>query len=239
MNSFCVYSIKNTVTSRSYYGSSHCVNNRFVQHKWLLGKGTHHSKKLQNSWNKHGADNFIFAVLAVYENEDMMLEAEKAIIVKEYANSYNISTEVNKSHMLGRHHTEETKQKLRDIFTGRVVSKETVEKIKIARAKQVMPRGRICTEKTRQSIRRARAQQVMTKGRVTTEDAKHKMRLAKLGRKFPRVKIKTPDGVIIGYEAAAKQFSVSKQTIKNWIKYAKTGWSVQNINIRHTVNSAI
>jgi DNA invertase Pin-like site-specific DNA recombinase len=79
----------------------------------------------------------------------------------------------------------------------------------------------------------------MTKGRVTTEDAKHKMRLAKLGRKFPRVKIKTPDGVIIGYEAAAKQFSVSKQTIKNWIKYAKTGWSVQNINIRHTVNSAI
>ena len=88
--------------------------------------------------------------------------------------------------MLGRHHSEETKQKLREMFTGKQVPEETKIKIRAARAKQIMLKGRKCTPETIAKIKAKRALQVMKSGWKMGEEAKKKMSLAKLGRKFPR-----------------------------------------------------
>lgn len=48
-----VYKITNTINGNFYIGSSIRIRERWYEHKYLLNKGTHHSKHLQNSWNKY------------------------------------------------------------------------------------------------------------------------------------------------------------------------------------------
>jgi len=52
-----IYQIKNTVNGKRYIGSAVNIKMRFQEHKKSLKKGTN-SKRLQHSWNKHGADSF-------------------------------------------------------------------------------------------------------------------------------------------------------------------------------------
>lgn len=186
MNEFCTYIIKCTTSGKNYYGSTSNFKKRVTQHKYLLLRNRHHSAHLQKAWNKYGETAFEFSILKFFEYAEMMLLAEKALLETYFKNSYNISTEVNKAHMLGRHHSEETKQKLREMFTGKEVSEETKIKIRAARAKQIMLKGRKCTPKTIAKIKAKRALQVMKSGWKMSEEAKKKMSLAKLGRKFPR-----------------------------------------------------
>ena len=186
MIEFCTYIIKCATSGKNYYGSTSNFKKRVTQHKYLLLRNRHHSAHLQKAWNKYGETAFEFSILKVFECAEMMLLAEKALLETYFKNAYNISTEVNKAHMLGRHHSEETKQKLREMFTGKQVPEETKIKIRAARAKQIMLKGRKCTPETIAKIKAKRALQVMKSGWKMSEEAKKKMSLAKLGRKFPR-----------------------------------------------------
>lgn len=186
MIEFCTYIIKCTTSGKNYYGSTSNFKKRIAQHRYLLLRNRHHSAHLQKAWNKYGETAFEFSILKVFECAEMMLLAEKALLETYFKNAYNISTEVNKAHMLGRHHSEETKQKLREMFTGKQVPEETKIKIRAARAKQIMLKGRKCTSETIAKIKAKRALQVMKSGWKMSEEAKKKMSLAKLGRKFPR-----------------------------------------------------
>lgn len=183
---FCTYIIKCKVSGKNYYGSTSNFKKRVTQHKYLLLRNRHHSTHLQKAWDKYGEAAFEFSILKAFECLEMMLIAEKELLLANIKTSYNVSTEVDKCHMLGRHHSEETKQKLRDMFLGREVSEETKIKIRTARAKQIIPKGRKCSPETIAKIKATRALQVMQKGRKHSEDSKKKMSLARLGRKFPR-----------------------------------------------------
>lgn len=186
MIEFCTYIIKCTASGKNYYGSTSNFKKRVTQHKYLLLRNRHHSAHLQKAWNKYGEAAFEFSILKVFECSEMMLLAEKTLLEANLKLSYNVSTEVNKAHMLGRHHSEETKQKLRGMFLGRELSEETKIKIRTARAKQIMSKGRKCSPETIAKIKAKRALQVMRTGWKMSEEAKKKMSLAKLGRKFPR-----------------------------------------------------
>ena len=186
MIEFCTYIIKCTTSGKNYYGSTSNFKKRVSQHKYLLLRNRHHSAHLQKAWNKYGEAAFEFSILKIFECTEMMLIAEKALLEANLKLSYNVSTEVDKAHMLGRHHSEETKQKLRNMFLGKELSEETKIKIRTARAKQIMPKGRKCTPETIAKIKAKRALQVMKSGWKMSEEAKKKMSLAKLGRKFPR-----------------------------------------------------
>jgi group I intron endonuclease len=186
VSKFCTYIIKCVTSGKNYYGSTSNFKKRVTQHKYLLLRDRHHSAHLQKAWNKYGEVAFEFSILKVFECPEIMLLAEKSLLETYFKVAYNVSTEVNKAHMLGRHHSEETKQKLRKMFTGREVSEETKIKIRTARAKQIMPKGRKCTPETIAKIKAKRALQVMKSGWKMSEEAKKKMSLAKLGRKFPR-----------------------------------------------------
>ncbi len=67
-----VYIIENTKTNKCYVGST-CVDfkTRFNRHLGSLGRNTHHSKKLQRSYNKHGKEAFKFRILEICGEQEV------------------------------------------------------------------------------------------------------------------------------------------------------------------------
>jgi len=65
----CVYEIRNTITNRVYIGSTARFAVRFTEHKRMLDDGDHHSRKLQHSYDKHGA--IALEVVNVWESLTM------------------------------------------------------------------------------------------------------------------------------------------------------------------------
>lgn len=74
-----IYKISNKVNNKFYIGSSEGIEKRWYQHKSYLKKNTHPNQKLQNSFNKHGEENFIFEVLEECEVE-RLIEREQYYI---------------------------------------------------------------------------------------------------------------------------------------------------------------
>lgn len=58
-----IYTITNSVNGKVYVGSSVRIERRWREHRLALNNGTHVNKYLQNSWEKYGAENFVFAVV--------------------------------------------------------------------------------------------------------------------------------------------------------------------------------
>lgn len=58
-----IYKITNLINNKFYIGSAIYFPKRFSRHKTDLIKNIHSNKKLQNSVNKHGLDNFKFEIL--------------------------------------------------------------------------------------------------------------------------------------------------------------------------------
>jgi len=74
---FGIYQIKNLVDSKCYVGSTaKNFSKRWYQHRYQLAKGTN-TPKLQNAWDKYGAENFEFLVLEAVSDPNMVLEREQ------------------------------------------------------------------------------------------------------------------------------------------------------------------
>lgn len=67
-----VYMIKNKTNNKFYIGSSVDINNRWQHHIKELRKNTHHSSKLQNSWNKYGENNFEFLIIEECKKDNLI-----------------------------------------------------------------------------------------------------------------------------------------------------------------------
>ena len=64
MSSNCgVYCIRCKVNNKAYIGSSVDINRRWIEHKSRLKAGNHVNKKLQEDYNKYGADSFLCSIL--------------------------------------------------------------------------------------------------------------------------------------------------------------------------------
>jgi len=86
-----IYQILNIVNNKSYIGSSiNCVN-RLKIHKSLLKHKKHNNHYLQNSYNKYKIDNFIFKILEIC-NENELLAKEQYYV--DLLGAYNITKEV-------------------------------------------------------------------------------------------------------------------------------------------------
>ncbi len=68
-----IYRIKNLITDKSYYGSAINFNDRWKIHLSLLRNNKHHSNHLQNSWNKHKEQNFVFEIVELCEKENLLI----------------------------------------------------------------------------------------------------------------------------------------------------------------------
>lgn len=58
-----VYLIRNIYTKDAYVGSAHNFTKRWLLHQINLDAKRHHSRILQNAWNKYGASAFEWVVL--------------------------------------------------------------------------------------------------------------------------------------------------------------------------------
>ena len=72
-----IYIITNTLSGKSYIGSSVNVGARLAQHKRALRGGYHDNTKLNRSWFKHGSAHFIFAVVELTDREDELVGLEQ------------------------------------------------------------------------------------------------------------------------------------------------------------------
>lgn len=86
----CVYEIRNTLTNRVYIGSTPRFSIRFTEHKRLLEANKHHSRKLQFSYNKHGASAFVMKVVEVVSHAAFIHAREQYWIERhKFKNTYN------------------------------------------------------------------------------------------------------------------------------------------------------
>lgn len=148
-----VYQIKNLVNGKIYVGSSVDIRDRWWNHRSRLRNQTHKNSHLQAAWNKYGEDSFEFSILEVVENVDDVLIREQwyldnwkldynvALVASANQLGRPLSEEHKKkisetkrknrdkfsgknNYFYGKHHTKETKQKLSNAHSGKILSKE-------------------------------------------------------------------------------------------------------------------
>lgn len=120
-----VYRIVNSRTGQFYVGSSQDLRNRLRKHAADLGKGAHHSYKLQQDWATYGAAAFSYELIMFCEKEEL-LEMEQAAIDL-LSPQYNVCPTAGNS--AGRPCPEHVKAILSQHHKGRKVSEETRARI--------------------------------------------------------------------------------------------------------------
>lgn len=109
LNTSGIYSIINLVNGRIYIGSASNLKQRRFKHLSLLSRNIHDNRFLQNSWNKHGGDNFEFKVLE-FCIKDLLLWREQHYIDSYFSvepNGFNITPTAGSN--IGLKLSEETK----------------------------------------------------------------------------------------------------------------------------------
>lgn len=143
------------LNKKVYIGQSKNVIRRITNHKYKLNKGNHHNDHLQKAYN-NDKGCFSFTVLLYCDTKSLnFFEAAfiKAFNSNDRKFGYNIE--------LGGgdyERQEETRMKLSNILKGRKLSKEHVDKIRVALSKRKI------TDKTREKL------SLWQKGSKKTED---------------------------------------------------------------------
>lgn len=139
-----IYQIVNLVNNKSYIGSASNIKQRWSNHKTHLYNNKHHSKYLQNAWNKYGESMFVIKILHLCDKDkDVLLKLEQ-FYLDTLKPEYNIAKlagsclgiklskerklQISKS-LRGHVCSEETKKKMSDTQKGRTVSLEARQKL--------------------------------------------------------------------------------------------------------------
>lgn len=175
-----IYLIQNIISGRFYVGMSCSISARWNQHRYALRRNNHHSKRLQNSWNKHGEAAFVFVVLEqaavsdLADREQFWIAALGATGLRgmnvRADSRTNRGREVSDSERAamsararGRKHSDETKRKISVSMSARRLSDETKDKLR------ALQKGRKRSEETRALISSIQI------GRVASAETRKKM----------------------------------------------------------------
>ncbi len=186
----------------SYVGISNNIERRWKDHLYELKKDSHRNKYLQRSWNKYEENNFEFHVLEEVDSYDKLYALEKEYAFAfGYGDSdlcFNIGTPGEINGMLGRKHTEETKQKIREAnqgengyMLGKKLSEETKRKMSEAHKGEKNPNfGKSLSEEHKQKLSEAKkGEKNHNFGKRFSEEIKQKMSEAQQGEKCYNAKL--------------------------------------------------
>jgi group I intron endonuclease len=154
-----IYVIEHSESGRRYVGSSNDIERRWRYHRSRLGHGIADSSYLQRAWAKHGAAAFSFKKLLICSEENLLMYEQRCIDgyrAAEGAFGFNMAA-IARAGFGGRHSAEtrakmsrshtgvkrppEIGEQVRQRMTGRIVSKETKDKIRAKRALQTNHRN--------------------------------------------------------------------------------------------------
>lgn len=185
-----IYVATNQANGKKYIGQTAQSltqrKNHHIRSALLKRYGTHFHRALV----KYGADSFEWKIIEECADRNKLNEREKYYISKfgTFTNGYNMSegglghsNMGGKRHpMYGKHHSQETKQKLHDFNIGKKLSEETKRKIGEA------SKGRKLSDASRKKISMAH------KGKKLSEEVKHKLSVANSGKNHPLYGKKLP-----------------------------------------------
>ncbi len=157
-----IYKIINVVNNKFYVGSAVDFKKRKRRHWWRLHRGDHANKHLQASWNKYGEQAFTFVIVEEHPEGADLLAAENVWLKEHVGKAYcyNIATDATApslgmsgeknymwgktfshtteaklkigKHSRGRHHSQESREKIRAYLIKKPKSAETRAKISVA-----------------------------------------------------------------------------------------------------------
>jgi group I intron endonuclease len=135
----CVYKIIQISTEKVYIGSTVNWRKRKLDHFSKLRKNCHPNRKLQNSFNKYGKDDFYFEIV-MFCTDDLLRKTEQ-LYLDLIKPEFNISKDAT-APMQGRKHTQSSKEKFKSrkyaagknhYLFGKRMPKSTVDKIILAK----------------------------------------------------------------------------------------------------------
>lgn len=180
-----IYKITNVFNGKFYIGSAANFNHRWRIHKRQLNENTHHSKKLQNAWNKYGEENFKFEILITCEKEELI--AFEQLYIDEEKPEYNILKIAGSS--LGYKHRAEDILKMSLAMKGRPSSmkdkthcEEAKAKMSIAKKGHKYGVNRYYTKETRLKMGIAKTGNKYCLGRNQLDETKAKIAATLTGR---------------------------------------------------------
>lgn len=151
-----IYRIVCSTSGKIYVGSAVHMRKRENDHQHHLRANTHHSRKLQNAWNKYGAEAFVFETLLLCSPENLLVYEQLCIngfdAVKSGYNTCPIAGSI-----LGTHRTEETKRKISLAHTGRKHTGQALANMQLAARQRVFtPEQRGALSLARKGIHKAK-----------------------------------------------------------------------------------
>jgi group I intron endonuclease len=163
-----IYAIVNAGSEEitTYIGSTVSFKIRWANHKASLRHNHHRNPYLQRAWNKYGEECFQFVVLEEINDLDELIPREQYWLdfYRERGEVYNMG-KVAHSPYLGRKHTEETRQRIRDSLLGKKHTEGTKRRMREAWANIHIDRsgsknpfyGKKHTDKARQGMAESKA----------------------------------------------------------------------------------
>ncbi len=134
-----IYRIINKVNDKRYIGSTNNFEKGWKDRLRTLKKGKHHNPHLQRAWNKYGEKNFVFEIVNEVAGDNAALLAREQIYLDEgfaLGILYNIAKVAGGGDlgyhqgMLGKTHTNETKDKIAENNRKRIYTQETKDNIR-------------------------------------------------------------------------------------------------------------
>lgn len=227
-----VYEIRCSANGKIYIGSSVHIKFRWRWHWYALSKGIHHCEHLQRCWNKFGVFAFSFRILEVVTAKDArelwVYENRHLLAAGDTAKLMNTGSTAGAA-MLGRRHSDISKQKISAGNRGKFVSAESRARMRAAQKGRKPHKGwhHSTDTKSRMSAANMGSPGGML-GKRHSDEARKRMSVKNLlrdnatrvrGRMHGRARAICVDGVV--YEtltSAARHFLVSRTKITNWLK---------------------
>lgn len=118
-----IYIIRNQINQKCYIGSTYQFSQRKSKHFKQLRENRHHSKYLQNAFNKYGEENFDFEILFTCPPDDLIRIEQYHI--NNYKPEYNMASIAGSNR--GVKFSDESRARMSKAFTGRKQSREVIE----------------------------------------------------------------------------------------------------------------
>ena len=191
-----IYCIEHIPSGRTYIGSAVNFAGRWRMHRSTLRRGKHHSPYMQKVWDKYGEEEFVFRIIEkcsrerLIEREQHHLDTCKPVFNhcrvagssagREASQEARAKMSAAHKGKPGRQWTEETRQKQREVQTGKKRSPEVRARLRERFRDQPPP---TVSEDGRRRIAEAARGNRHCVGRVLSEETKAKISAALTGRK--------------------------------------------------------